>query len=196
MQKHKNNRSTSRKIRKALQKTLAGHRCDYDAEGRAIIHMTVQDDSSFLSVYSEHATPVISTEVADFLENSTRSLHPGQPLTLRIHSNCIDDREKADYRMAIQEYYSEKYSACKKEFRFNLTAVFFLTIAGILTLLLAFQTDHPIWSEVIDIAAWVFLWEAVDTGVFKNRESNANRKRYLSYIAMNVEYLPFQTKKP
>ena len=156
--------------------------------------MTVQDDSDFLSVYSEYDTPVISTEVAEFIENSTHSLRPSQPLTLQIHSDCIDDRERQDYRAAIREYYEGKYIASKKEFRFSITAVLVLALAGIITLALAFQIDHHIWSEVVDIAAWVFLWEAVDIAVFRNRESNRMRKRYLSYMCMKVEYLPLHTK--
>ncbi|MBE6693828.1 MAG: hypothetical protein E7589_03590 [Ruminococcaceae bacterium] len=175
----------------------SARRCEYDAEGRAVISMTVKDDSDFLSVYSQRETPFISSDVAEFIENSSHSLRPGQSLTLRIHSDCIDDGERQDYREGIQEYYSEKYIAAKRELRFNLFAVIMLALAGIATLVLAFGVDNHIWSEVIDIAAWVFLWEAVDIGVFKLREINLNRRRYLSYISMKVEYLPLShTEKP
>lgn len=170
-------------------------RCERDGEGRAIINMTVKDDSDFLSVYSQREAPFISSDVAEFIESSSHSLRPGQPLALHVHSDCIDDNEKEDYRIGIREYYSEKYIAGKREFRFNVIAVILLALAGIGTLLLAFSIDNGIWSEVIDIAAWVFLWEAVDIGVFKLREINLNRKRYLSYISMKVEYLPLNSRK-
>ena len=173
----------------------SARRCEYDSERRAIINMTVKDDSDFLSVYSQREAPFISSDVAEFIESSSHSLRPGQPLALHIHSDCIDDGEKEDYRVGIREYYSEKYIASKRELRFSLWAVILLALAGIGTLVLAFGIDHHIWSEVIDIAAWVFLWEAVDIGVFKLREINLNRKRYLSYISMKVEYLPLNSRK-
>ena len=66
-----------------------------DDENRVIINMTVKDDSNFLSVFSQSDTPVINTEVAEFIENSTNSVLPKEQLTLRIHSDCIDDTEKA-----------------------------------------------------------------------------------------------------
>lgn len=161
-----------------------------DAEGRVIIDMTVKDDSSFLSVYSASDTPVISTEVAEFIENSTHAFSPRQPLCLRIHSDCIDEQEQNDYPAGIREYYTEKYLASKNEARFNRIAVLLLMLAGVIALALAFRVEHRIWSEVIDIAAWVFLWEAVDIAAFKSREINLKRKRYLTYIAMKVEYMP------
>ncbi len=45
-----------------------------DEQGRIIINMTVKDDSEFLSRFSERSTPVISSEVAEFLENSTQGI--------------------------------------------------------------------------------------------------------------------------
>lgn len=190
MQKNRSDQLNYTQLKKTMKRKWLEHRYEYDDEHRAVINMTVKDDSNFLSVYSECDTPVISTEVAEFIENSSPALNPKRPLTLRIHSNCIDDREKEDYITAIREYYFEKHLASKKEFRFNFIAILLLSFAGIAALALSFMVDHRIWSEVIDIAAWVFLWEAVDIGVFKNRESNWKRKRYMSYMTMKVEYLP------
>lgn len=191
---NKTKKSNYREIKKTMKKKWSEYRLKYDTDGRVIVNMTVKNDSDFLSVYSEYDTPIISTEVADFIENSTFSLRPKQPLALHIHSNCIDDREKEDYRLAIQEYYAEKYIASKNEMRFNLIAFFLLMFAGVTTLVCAFLVDNHIWAEVVDIAAWVFLWEAVDIGVFKNRESNMKRRRYLSYMSMKVEYKPLLVK--
>jgi len=171
-----------------ILKKLSERSVEYDAEGRAVINMTVKDYSDFLSPYSERATAVISSDVAEFIENSTYATPPSEPLTLRIYSDEISDGKKEEYTSAIREYYAQKYTVTKKTYRFNVIALISLAVAGILTLLLAFRVDSHVWSEVIDIIAWVLIWEAVDIGVFKNRESNIQRKRYLSYMTMKVEY--------
>ena len=178
---------------KEIEKMLAERETECDADGRRVINMTVNDDSSFLSAYSERETTVISSEVADFIENATIATPPSAPLTLRIHSDTITADEKAEYTAAIREYYAQKYAVTRKTYRFNVIALITLAIAGIITLLLAFRVESHIWSEVIDIVAWVLIWEAVDIGVFRNRESNILRKRYLSYMTMKVEYLPRHT---
>ena len=51
-----------------------------------------------------------------------------------------------------------------------------------------------LWSSVIDIVAWVLLWEAVDIGVLEARVTAIKRKRFLAYLSMKTEYIP--TKKP
>lgn len=165
-----------------------------DENGNIVIDMTVKNDDDFLSVYSGSEAPIISSDVADFIENSTRSLPPQQAYTLRIHSNCIDDKEKIEYDSAIKEYYAEKYFANKKELRINRIIVLLLLMAGVLVLSLAFQVENHIWSEVIDIAAWVLLWEAVDIWAFKNRELNIKAKRCLAFMDMKVEYMNIKNK--
>ena len=163
-----------------------------DEEGRAILRMNVKDDSDFLSSFSEGENPVISDEVAAFLENSTVTLPPAQPLALHIHSSCIDEREQVEYRNAIKEYYTSQYVANENERRRNRRIVLLLALCGILILSMAifleYRAESLIWAEVIDIAAWVFLWEAVDIGAFRNHELRVNRLRYLSLIEMKIVY--------
>lgn len=164
-----------------------------DDENRIIVNMTVKDDSNFLSVFSENSTPVISTEVAEFIENGTSSIYPKEQLTLRIHSNCIDDEEKALYKEAIKEYYTKKYIANARELKRNRWIVLILSIFGVfalgMSLMCDYWTNDPIRTEVIDIVAWVLLWEAVDIGVFGNRALRLKQKYYLSYLSMKIEYI-------
>lgn len=163
-----------------------------DDSGRIVIDMVVKDDSDFLSVFSANQTPVISSDVAEFIENSTHSIRAGEPLTLRIKSNCIDNDEKELYKKAIKEYYSERYVAGARELKRNNVASLILALAGIFALIVAlflqYSFDSLIWAEVVDIAAWVFLWETVDIIFFKTRHLRNNQKRYASFINMNIEY--------
>jgi len=74
----------------------------------------------------------------------------------------------------------------------NVTAAL-LALAGVLCLGLMFVTErfggNAIWTEVIDIVAWVFLWEAVDILFFRNRKLKGDKLRYVSFMNMNIEYL-------
>ena len=165
-----------------------------DSDGNIIIDMTVSNGDDFLSVYSTSHTPVISTDVAAFIENSGHSISVRESIALHIHSNCIDDGEKMEYASAMKEYYAEKYVASRKELRLNRIIALLLLIAGVLVLTFAFHIEHHLWSEVIDIAAWVLLWEAVDIWAFKNRELVLLSKRYLAFMNMKVEYLHMEKK--
>lgn len=186
-----------RRKKKEIDRKLSERSCERDANGNAIVNMNVKDDSDFLSGFSFGQTPVISTEVADFIENNTQTIRSNEELTLRIYGNCIDDQEKVTYRSAIKEYYAKKYLANEKELKRNSFIVLILMCAGILVLaaaiFLEYRRDSIIWSEVIDIVAWVLLWEAVDIAVFENRSLRLKRLRYISYMSMKIEFYPLMT---
>lgn len=163
-----------------------------DAFGRVIVNMTVKDDSDFLSVFSVNDTPVISSEVAEFIESSTYSVLPKEHLSLRIYSDCIDDNEKEDYRKAVKEYYTERYILNRQERNRNVIISSLLVIAGLIALSISFliseQTGSVLWTEVINIVAWVFIWESVYVSSFTNRKLRIEMLRYLSYMSMNIEF--------
>lgn len=186
-------------IKPRQKKTLKDHaqprQRKRDENGNIVIDMTVKNDDDFLSVYSGGEAPIISSDVAEFIESSTRSLSPREKYTLIIHSDCIDEKEKNEYDLAIKEYYAEKYFANRKELRINRIIILLLMTVGIFVLSLAFHVENHIWSEVIDIAAWVFLWEVVDIWVFKNRKLNIIARRCLAFMDMKVEYKNIEKNK-
>lgn len=167
-------------------------RCASKRAEAQVIRMNVSDDTNFLSVFSEDDTPVISGEVAEFIEASTQTVKPCEPLTLKIKSNCIDDEEKEIYRRAIRAYYTQKYIASQGELAKNRTIAILLALAGILVLALAFFVEYRhgslIWAEVIDIVAWVFLWEATDLYFLASRKLKHDRRKYIAYVNMAVEF--------
>ena len=186
------NKQEIKQIKKSVNKAVSERKIQRDAEGRAVINMTVKNDDGFLAEYSEGNVPMISENVSDFLEHNAQSILPKESITLRIHSNSIDDTEKEEYKSAIKEYYTKRYISDKRELRRNTWIAIILAIAGIIALFAAIivemQTDSPIWTEVIDIIAWVLIWESVDITVFRNRELRVNCLRYISFISMKVEY--------
>ncbi len=169
---------------------------NYAEDGSLILNMVVKDDSNFLSVFSIGNTPIISDDVSSFLENSTQSIPHKQSLTLKVHSDCIDDEEKVLYKRGIKKYYAERAVATEKELKRNIWIAVILAITGLAVLCIAraveFFFDSIIWAEAIDIAAWVFLWECVDILVFKIRSLRLNRHRYYAFCNMRIEYLSLQ----
>jgi len=156
-----------------------------------VINMNVNNDNYFLSEFSENDTPVIRREVAEFIEDSTPTIRKNKELTLCIRSGCIDAHEKELYRRAVKEYYTERYISVKEELKRDYVIAGVLAIVGILVLLLAvFVGDHSdIWSEVVDIVAWVFVWEAAYLAFLETRKLKHDSKKYIAYISMKIEYI-------
>lgn len=180
------------KLQKILRENMVGREYRRDDEDRVVVDMYVKDDTNFLSEFSSNDTRVIDGSVAEFLENATHALPPSEPLALHIKSDCIDETEQRLYKAAIKEYYTEKYRANQREWRIQNRIALILGALGVLLLAFSvfwqYRFGGVIWAEVIDIAAWVFVWEAVDTKFFKMRELSHWRKRYAALISMKIEY--------
>lgn len=181
-----------RDLRKELRKKILDKEYRRDDEGRIVVDMYVKDDEDFLSEFSSNDAYVIDGAVAEFLAERTHAVPSGEPLALHIKSRCIDETEERLYTAAIKEYYTEKYRATRKELKIQNRIALVLGVLGVIVLAFAvwleYRFDSLIWSEVIDIAAWVFLWEAVDIKCFKTRELSMLRKRYAALMSMKVEY--------
>ena len=59
-------------IHQADRKPLR-HQYKRDKQDRIIIPMVVQEDNDFLSVFAETETPLISTDIAEYLEEKITS---------------------------------------------------------------------------------------------------------------------------
>lgn len=158
----------------------------------ATIHMTVNDDSAFLSPYAETGRPVIATEVADFLENSANAYRPGEKLHLQIKSTCIDDEEKPRYTQAIANYFSLELEETNRNLKRKTVVSVIFTLIGILALAFMFVCGkrelNDLWIECIDIFAWVFLWEAVDQFFIERSPLLMRRKRLKNFTEMKITY--------
>lgn len=160
---------------------------------RKTIGMSVSDDADFLSKYSEIGKPVISEEVADFLENAARAFHPDQSFTLDIKSDCIDEAEKPRYQEAIKNHYDLKLSEIERELKRKTFISVFFTAIGVIALAVMFILSAlhvgEIWTECVDIFAWVFLWEAVDQFFIERSGLLMKSKRYKNFTEMQVNFI-------
>lgn len=135
------------------------------------IQMTVIDDSNFLSPYC-YENPLISEEVAEFLKKEKKLLRPPVvAIQIMIRSNVISDDEKKLYTQAIHNYFKAENKEDKINLRRNRILSLWMAIIGIVVFAALVILDSllflGIWSEIIDILGWVFIWEAVDQYFFE-----------------------------
>ncbi len=168
---------------------LREEQIERDEEGRAVVKMTVLRDEDFLSDFSAGSIPVISSQVAEFIEERTSAFSPQEPLSLNIYSDCIDSQEKIVYDV---RHYSEN----KRELVRNTFISAIMAAVGILALsvviLFYFFERHPVLTEIVDIFAWVFLWEAVDLFFLQRSILRGKRARHLRLIEAKIKFFPLE----
>ncbi len=188
---------TRKEVRQKEKELKKEDKIIYDEEGRAVVNLNVLDDSDFLSPYGEDNDVLISSETASFIENSTKSIHHRKNLTLVLNSNVIDDKEKVVFEKGIKNYYENTFLEVKRDLKNNLLITLLLTLAGLVwfgaIIGIAYKFDFDLVIEMISIAGWVFLWEAVDLFFFQRPKLKTQQLR--AYALMNAKIVFKEIKK-
>lgn len=166
-----------------------------DEDGRAIVDLQIRNDDGFLSPYSSEKHNLLSSETSDFLEKSLKTLPVNERIHFRVHSNVITAEEQKEYSEAIHEHYADCYEDVRLAIKRLSRIALVMALIGVFALTVIIGLDitgqkTAVASEVIDIFAWVFLWEAVDIWFLQRPVLKMRQKRYLSLTDSVVEYLP------
>lgn len=163
----------------------------FDEEGLELIPMHVIDDSNFLSAYSSKDEEIISSEAAEYLEHKIKPSDISNKLHISISSSCIDEEEEKRYAKAIKNYYKNKVIDETRKIHINSIQSLSMIIVGILILtiyiVLEFVYKNPL-LEVIDIAAWVFVWEAVNLYFIERRVMRFDQIKYAKLFEAKVSF--------
>lgn len=158
--------NTVRKLAKIKKLVKDSGKKETDENGKSVLRLNCSDDASFLSPYSSEKESVISSEVADFLDNEAQSLNLKRNVHIVISGKTIDENERKIYPEAIKKYYGNRIIETGERLKKNLIAAIVMAViaAAILSLCVAINLSDKdfVLSELVDIAAWVFAWEAVD----------------------------------
>lgn len=156
------------------------------------INMVVRDDSDFLSVFSTREAPVISSEVADFLEKSVPLAARKSQLKLTICSNCITETEQYVYKCAIKEYFRELYNSTKAKIKHKYVLASILAVIGAVLLaathLIADICNVAYVVEFVNVIACFFLWESVSQAALKAQELRMDKQKYVAFLNMHVNF--------
>ncbi|MEG2002609.1 MAG: hypothetical protein RR107_05910 [Clostridia bacterium] len=165
-----------------------------DENGMLTINLTVQDDENFLSPFSYGAEPTLSSDVAEFLDKSLKPSQYKDDIHLKIHSDVIDENEKLRYEKAIRNHYSESYVAERQKMRRDFIISMYMLLVGVvflaaIVILNAYQISG-IAAEIVDIIAWVFLWEAADIFFLQRKVSAWHQHRNISFFKAEITFIP------
>ena len=156
----------SKKITELIEPNL-------DDNGKFIIDMMILDDESFISPFCGRA-PIISSDVATYLDNSIKTVPPKAKVTLHISSEVIAKDKEEVHVQSIRNYYQNERKQLIRELLSNKLASLTMFIIGLIVIAImiafSFLDFGEIWITILEIIGWVFVWEAVDKFVFERNK--------------------------
>ncbi|MDE7257473.1 MAG: hypothetical protein K2N50_05920, partial [Clostridia bacterium] len=115
------------------------------------------------SAYS-YSGDKLNSEFCDFIYEKAKRAPINGELSLKIYTD--QPIEADEVGKTLKSHYSNEYREAKQDMKRVTTIAIFMAFFGVLTLGLFVLLNH-FWdnfyiSTIVEIAAWVFVWEAVD----------------------------------
>ncbi len=147
--------------RKKTDKLILGDENIYKTTN--VIDVKIECREQLFSAYS-YSDNKLNTEFSEYLSDKAKSVPIKEQVKIQIHTK--DDIEVAEVEQAVKSHFRAQYKEQKKEVtRLTVISLIMLTL-GIIALtaliLIEYFTDNIYVTYIADIAAWVFIWEAVD----------------------------------
>lgn len=143
-----------------------------EEEQRAIV-CAIGQREDFFDRFSDEGRKELNEELAEHIKNHAEAKKEALPLVIRfILRGEAKNLERRVIEETVFNYYARQSAKLLKRYKRNFAVTFLLGAIGVillffLILLKTVLNGMPVLSEVIDIAAWVFLWESVDKGFFE-----------------------------
>lgn len=178
---------------KNLKEELKNKNDDFD--DIETINIKAENKAAIFSDYNYDSNEVLNPNLEAFLVEKVKSIPPKSNLRVKIFTDdCVDENEvKVAYKNKLKGDFEELEQELRRNMLFALTMLILgVLFMGFLILEMHFLNNY-ILSTILEIAAWVFIWEAVDS--FFLERSAIKRKRYqmarLYYAELEVVTLDF-----
>lgn len=140
---------------------------DHLLADKLTLHVKIDDESQIFSDYAYNGDN-LSEELSSYLYEKAKHAYPLPPkenFTIKIHTPNPNLR-RAEITKCIHRHFHNEYDEEKRKLRYNARFTLVLSLLGLLALVLYFFADLYIGNfflnEILDVAAWVFIWGAIE----------------------------------
>ena len=148
---------------KNLKKELKNKNTDYDEI--ATINIKAEDKNAIFSEYNYDSNEILNPSLSDFIIEKANDIPPKSHLRVKIFTN--DDVNEEEVKTAYKNKFRNEFEESEQKLRKNLLFALVMLILGVLfmgfLILEIYLLDNYILSTILEIAVWVFIWEAVDS---------------------------------
>lgn len=188
--KQENKRKLMKRM-KDVKERIKKEEYELDEEGRVIVRINITDAEELLSVYNDHGKQIISHSTAQFINNVTKPIPNKKDIHLKISCDSYTKDKENEYKNAITNYYVNEFAHWNINLRTTLIIAFILlgiSVVGFTVLNLLEGLIPPVLYTILDIASWVFAWEAVDQMCIQRHLLKVKQHRDLQVIYAKISF--------
>lgn len=151
------------KQRRETDRLILGESDEKSPEDTSEIDVKIYDREQLFSAYS-YSGDKLNGEFSEYIFDKAKDAPIKDKIKIKIHTKA--DLDKNEVRQSIQSHCKSEYKETKKQIKRIILISSIMTILGMIALtaliLINHFTDNIYVTSIVEIAAWVFIWEAVD----------------------------------
>ncbi|MBP3619074.1 MAG: hypothetical protein J6J24_00265 [Clostridia bacterium] len=162
-----------------------------DSDGDAIISVKAADGENIFSSYNFDGNEKLKPELSEFIYDKAKFTRPNQDIRIKVYTN--EEVKPEEVQKAIRNNFKKDYIELKNKSKRNLFFSAIMLIVGLLgmsLLLLMHKYFYNVYLEVvIEIATWVFIWEAIDSFFLRRVSIRHNRLILLKLYSAEIDVI-------
>ena len=182
----------SRKKMREARKSIK-HEKDFlvDSDGDAIISVKATEEDQIFSSYNFDGNEKLKPELAEYIYDKAKFTRPTQDIRIKIYTG--DNIDEEEVKSAVRNNFKKEYVALKNASKRNLIFSAIMLVIGLLglsLLLLMHQYFYNVYLEVvIEIATWVFIWEAIDSYFLRRATLRHDKMIFLKLYSAEIDVI-------
>lgn len=170
-----------------------GFSCDED--DRAIINVGAENYDDIFSPYCFKGGDTLSMELVEYLWEKQSAIPLSYDISLKFNVKDANEEKRKEIQMAVKENYENDIHAVdQKLHRLTVLSIWFILLGIIFGTVYVITLPFILLgvSYVIDIMAWIFLWEGVRAIVWDRRTLRQDKIKALRLAAAKIEVKEFE----
>ena len=162
---------------------------------RAIINVGAENYDDIFSPYCYKGGDTLSSTLVDYLQQKSNAVSYEYDLTLRFHVKNATEEKRQEIENAIKEnYVNEARGIEERMHRTTIFSLLFLVLGLVFTalylVLLHFVSTE--FTYLIDLFAWILLWEGTDAFFLDRRILKLNLVKAYRLATAKIEIVEFE----
>lgn len=159
----------------------------------ALIYVKADNKDDLVSKLSEGEDTIITSDFARFVNENTDNIKLEKHLNIKINNTKEFTREdKSMIKLAYRNYFEKKVSDINDRLYSNKVECINLMILSVLALglyaLIKIVEKFSLFSEMILIIAWVFVWRTTENIFFERSKLRKEAIKYYKLLNARIDF--------
>ena len=143
------------------------------------------------SKFSTNENKIVNPELVDYIDHEISTITRKNNLSIVVHSPKENLVDVVELENALDNHYKVEIVKTQLEanklLKYGLLMFLLGTLIFTVYVYLKTQVANSLWFELVDIASWVFVWEAVDCFFLSQISRKQQQEHYLKVVNAEIK---------